>query len=198
MLVISSGLPVAAQTAFVRVNQVGYVGGGSKRAYLMSSGMESGATFSVKNSSGGSVLTAPIGANLGSWSRTYPNVYALDFSRLPSGIYTITVSWADWRRLPRVSESTRPRTCSHAAGQFASYHQNSARWSELLASPLRTAAAHVNDGKRAKVYLTPNYNAGFGPLFRRSDPHWATSMLRRLVGRRRLSQIRQTQQLHGA
>ena len=53
VLVISSGLPVAAQTAFVRVNQVGYVGGGSKRAYLMSSGTESGATFSVKNSSGG-------------------------------------------------------------------------------------------------------------------------------------------------
>ena len=48
VLVISSGLPLAAQTAFVRVNQVGYVGGGSKRAYLMSSGAESGATFSVK------------------------------------------------------------------------------------------------------------------------------------------------------
>jgi hypothetical protein len=79
VLVISSGLPVAAQTAFVRVNQVGYVGGGSKRAYLMSSGVEPGATFSVKNSGGASVLTAPIGANLGSWSRSYPNVYALDF-----------------------------------------------------------------------------------------------------------------------
>ena len=43
VLVISSGLPVAAQTAFVRVNQVGYVGGGSKRAYLVSSGVEPGA-----------------------------------------------------------------------------------------------------------------------------------------------------------
>ena len=93
VLVISSGLPLAAQTAFVRVNQVGYVGGGSKRAYLMSSGAESGATFSVRNSSGTSVLTAPIGANLGSWSRSYPNVYALDFSNVTaSGTYTITVN----------------------------------------------------------------------------------------------------------
>jgi hypothetical protein len=49
VLLISSGLPLAAQTAFVRVNQVGYVGGGSKRAYLMSFGAEARAMFSVKN-----------------------------------------------------------------------------------------------------------------------------------------------------
>ena len=32
-----------AQSAFVRVNQVGYVSGAAKRAYLMASGVESGA-----------------------------------------------------------------------------------------------------------------------------------------------------------
>src|SRR5438309_2124127 len=42
----------SAQTAFVRVNQVGYSSGGSKRAYLMASTAETGATFSIKNSSG--------------------------------------------------------------------------------------------------------------------------------------------------
>jgi hypothetical protein len=31
-------------------SQVGYVAGGTKRAYLMASGSETGATFSVKNS----------------------------------------------------------------------------------------------------------------------------------------------------
>ena len=39
-----------AQSAFVRVNQAGYMSCGSKRAYLMASGSESGATFVLKNS----------------------------------------------------------------------------------------------------------------------------------------------------
>jgi len=48
-----------AQTAFVRVNQIGYVSGASKRAYLMASAAETGATFSLKNSSG-TVVFGPI------------------------------------------------------------------------------------------------------------------------------------------
>src|SRR5215831_14547787 len=57
--------PAMAQSAFVRVNQVGYPVGTTKRAYLMSSGAETGATFSVVNSGGTSVLSASVGANLG-------------------------------------------------------------------------------------------------------------------------------------
>ena len=52
--------------AFVRVNQVGYPANASKRAYLMASASEAGASFSVKNSSGTVVYTANIGAALGS------------------------------------------------------------------------------------------------------------------------------------
>ena len=66
----------SAQSAFVRVNQIGYGSGQTKRAYLKSSGSETGATFTVKNSSGVTVFSGPIGANLGSWSRTYGNVYS--------------------------------------------------------------------------------------------------------------------------
>src|SRR2546427_12598427 len=66
----------AAASAFVRLNQVGYPSGASKRAYLMASTDESGATFSVMTSSGRTVLTAPVGASLGSWSKTYKFVYA--------------------------------------------------------------------------------------------------------------------------
>ena|SRR5579864_3960324 len=83
-----------AQTAFVRVNQMGYVSGAAKRAYLMASGTETGATFVLKNSSGSAVFgPAAIGANLGSWSTAYPDVYALDFdSFTTAGTYTISVS----------------------------------------------------------------------------------------------------------
>src|SRR5947209_16341503 len=71
---------ISSAAAFVRVNQVGYPANGSKRAYLMASGVETGATFAVKNSSGATLFSGPIGANLGSWSNSYPDVYALDFS----------------------------------------------------------------------------------------------------------------------
>src|SRR5262245_25354525 len=65
--------------AFVRVNQLGYATGAAKRAYLMASSAETGATFSVKNAGGTTVYSAPIGASLGSWSSSYANIYALDF-----------------------------------------------------------------------------------------------------------------------
>src|SRR5437764_14318963 len=84
----------SAQTAFVRVNQVGYASGGSKRAYLMASGAETGATFSVKNSSGATVFgPAAIGPVLGSWSTAYPDIYPLDFDTFTAaGTYAIAVS----------------------------------------------------------------------------------------------------------
>src|SRR5215467_4533376 len=88
-------LPVKAQSglAFVRVNQLGYATTASKRAYLMASGAETGATFNVKNSSGTTVYSAPIGANLGTWSTGYPDVYALDFGSVTApGTYTIVTS----------------------------------------------------------------------------------------------------------
>src|SRR5215467_13931938 len=87
-------IAASAQSAFVRVNQVGYVSGGAKRAYLMASATETGATFTLKNSGGSTVFgPASIGASLGSWSGSYPNVYALDFDSLvTAGTYTITVS----------------------------------------------------------------------------------------------------------
>src|ERR1051326_5698897 len=95
LTVILGPVPVEAATssAFVRVNQMGYATTASKRAYLMASGAETGATFSVKNAGGTTVYSAPVGANLGRWSTGYPNVYALDFSSVSTpGTYTIAAS----------------------------------------------------------------------------------------------------------
>ena len=98
--------------AFVRVNQVGYPLTVSKRAYLMASVVETGATFSVRNASGAPVFSAPIGANLGSWSSTYSNVYALDFNAVATpGSYTISVSGPVPATSPS-SRSTRAPTCT--------------------------------------------------------------------------------------
>ena len=81
MIVMGMTVPSAAApaSAFVRVNQVGYPDDSVKRAYLMSSTAETGATFAVKNAGGTTLFSGPIGQALGSWSNAYPFVYALDF-----------------------------------------------------------------------------------------------------------------------
>ena len=103
----------ATGTAYIRINQLGY-SATAKRAYLMASTAETGAAFSVINSSGTPVYSSPIGANLGSWSSSYPDVYALDFGSVTApGTYTISVT-GPARRARRRSASTQRRTSTPA------------------------------------------------------------------------------------
>ena len=165
MFMFTSG--AHAQSAFVRVNQVGYVSGASKRAYLMASASESGATFSVLNSSGGTVFgPAAIGAKLGSWSSSYPDVYALDFdSFMTIGTYTIRVSVPIAASSPSFKIDTATNLYATPLANTLSFYENERDGSNFIASPLRTAAGHVND-QSAKVYFTPTFNKrdNAGPL----------------------------------
>ena len=150
-----------AQTAYIRVNQVGYASAGAKRAYLMSSAAETGATFTVKNSSGGIVFgPAAIGANLGSWSTGYPNVYALDFDTfIPSagGTFSISVSGPVAGSSPSFKVDTAANVYSGALANSLYFYENERDGPNFIASPLRTAAGHLNDAS-AKAYVTPNVN----------------------------------------
>src|SRR5215471_7657105 len=129
-----------AQSAFVRVNQVGYVTGGSKRAYLMSSSAESGATFVIKNSSGSTVFgPVAIGANLGSWSNSYPDVYALDFDSLSAaGTYSISVSGPIAASSPNFKIDTAANVYSGALANSLFYYQNERDGPNFIATQLRT------------------------------------------------------------
>jgi len=149
-----------AQTAFVRVNQVGYVSGGAKRAYLMASAAETGATFVLKNSSGSAVFgPAAIGANLGTWSNAYPDIYALDFdSFVTPGTYTISVSGAIAASSPTFKIDSAANVYSGALANSLFYYQNERDGPNFVSTPMRTAAAHLND-QTAKVYVTPNVNS---------------------------------------
>jgi endoglucanase len=149
----------AANSAFVRVNQVGYPAAGSKRAYLMASAAETGATFSVKDSTGATVFSAPVDAFLGGWGNTFKSVYALDFNSVAAaGSYTITVSGP----VPATSPSFRIDTGSGVyAGPLAnalSFYQTERDGPNFIPNALRTAAAHLND-QNAMTYLTPHANS---------------------------------------
>jgi len=158
LLLLSS--VATAQSAFVRVNQVGYTSGGSKRAYLMASGSETGATFSVKNSSGATVFgPAAIGASLGSWSTAYPDNYALDFDTFTAaGTYTISVSGPIAASSPSFKIDSAANVYTSALDNSLYFYQNERDGQNFVATPLRTAAGHLND-QGAKVYATPNMNS---------------------------------------
>ena len=146
-------------SAFVRVNQVGYAATASKRAYLMASGIEAGATFSVKNASGATVYSAPIGANLGSWSNSYPDVYALDFGSVTTaGTYTIVTSGPIVGSSPGFTIGTAANEYTGALSNALSFYENERDGSNYIPSALRTAPGHLNDAS-AMTYLTPNMNS---------------------------------------
>src|SRR5271156_7025447 len=64
-----------AQSAYVRVSQVGYEAGASARAYLMSTAAETGATFKVASAGGSTAYTGKVGANLGTWANSKKLAY---------------------------------------------------------------------------------------------------------------------------
>jgi endoglucanase len=149
----------AVTSAFVRVNQVGYPTGAAKRAYLMSSVAELGATFSVKNESGDIVFTGPVGASLGSWSRTYSFVYPLDFDGLITpGTYTIEVAGPLAASSPSFKIDTGPNVYGDALANSLFFYQTERDGPDFIANELRTAPAHLND-QNAMTYETPHVNS---------------------------------------
>lgn len=164
----------AAGLAFVRVNQVGYATTATKRAYLMAPGIETGATFSVKDASGTTVYSAAIGANLGSWSSSYPDIYALNFDAVTTpGTYTIAVSGPIAGTSPAFPIGTAANVYANAMANALSFYQNERDGANYIPSALRTAPSHLNDAS-AMTYLTPNYNAGSGRFSGDLSPLGAT------------------------
>ena len=160
LLLMFAPRPVkAGGAAFVRVDQVGYASGATKRAYLMASGVESGATFSVKNAHGTTVYSAAVGANLGSWSSKYPDVYALDFGPVSGpGTYTISVSGPIASTSPSFPIGPAAQVYGGALANALSFYQNERDGADYIPSALRSAPGHLNDG-HAMTYLTPQFDS---------------------------------------
>jgi endoglucanase len=157
-LAASIAAPSASARAFVRVNQIGYAAAASKRAYLMSTDPETGATFTVKSDSS-TLFAGSIGADLGAWSTTYKHVFALDFDSLSSaGTYTISVSGPVEAISPSFRVGTGTSLYSQALANSLNFYQNERDGGNYIPSALRTAPGHLNDAS-AMTYLTPHANS---------------------------------------
>jgi endoglucanase len=160
----------AAGAAFVRVNQAGYPKDSSKRAYLLSSVPEPGAVFHVTNAGGRVVLAAPVGAALGRWSARFPNVYAIDFSRVRApGTYTVAVTGAAAAASPPFRIAAGGVLAAAPIRHSLSFYQNERDGPDFIRSALRTAPGHLND-VHAMTYLAPkvdgngNFTGNLQPL----------------------------------
>jgi len=150
--------PAQAQSAYVRVSQVGYEAGKTPfRAYLMSSAVESGGSFKVVNSEGVTVFSGQVGALLGTWSHsktvTY-DVYALDFNAPGGDLYTISVSGPVTATSPQFAVDSADVLYSGLLLNTLFFYETERDGSNYIPNALRTAPGHLKD-ENAHIYQTP-------------------------------------------
>ncbi len=162
ILLVTLGLirTAQAESAYVRVSQVGYETGQAPfRAYLMSKTAESGATFKVVNSSGIVLYSGYVGALLGTWSHSKTviyNVYALDFNVPGGDLYTISVASTSRRATvsPPFAVDAPDTLYSGLLLNTLFFYETERDGPNFVSNALRTAPGHLKD-RNARVYETP-------------------------------------------
>jgi endoglucanase len=148
----------ASGEGHVRVNQVGYPRAADKRAYLMASVRAAGAPYTVTDGGGRTVASGRVGPDLGRWSRRFPHVYPIDFTRVRrSGTFRIVVAGP----APAAARITIGNGAPLYAGPLRnalSFYRVQRDGPDIVRSPLRTAASHLNDA-RAMTYRTPKVDS---------------------------------------
>jgi endoglucanase len=157
------GTPAArAQSAYVRVSQVGYeVGQSVARAYLMSTAAETGATFKVQSANGSTAYSGKVGTLLGTWANSKKliyQVYALDFV-VPAGrSYSISVAGPVSAQSPKFAVDRPHVLYPGLLLNTLFFYQTQRDGPDFIPNALRTAPGHLKD-QNAELYLTPPLDA---------------------------------------
>ena len=150
---------VRAQSAYVRLNQIGYeAGNGPFRAYLMSTVPQKGTTFRVIDSKGRTAYSSGVGSLLGTWSHSSKlsyQVYALDFSVPGHDIYTISVAGPTPTLSSRFAVDEPAVLYPGLLLNTLFFYQTERDGPNFIPNALRSAPAHLKDAN-AQVYDTPH------------------------------------------
>ena len=142
--------PARAQSACVRVSQVGYESGETPfRAYLMSTVKEGGVSFAVVNSKGATSYSGQVGALLGTWSHSPNasyNVYALDFTAPGGETYTISVSGPVHAASPPFAVDAPETLYSGLLLNTLFFYETERDGPNFVGNALRTEPGHLKDG----------------------------------------------------
>jgi endoglucanase len=151
------GAIALAQSAYVRVSQVGYESGPTAaRAYLMATAAEPGATFKVVSANGNTAYSGKVGALLGTWANknlTY-QVYALDFTVPPANSYTIAVSGPIAATSPVFAVDQPDVLYPGLLVNTLFFYQTQRDGAGYIPNALRTAPGHLKDSN-ATLYPAP-------------------------------------------
>ncbi len=144
----------AAGAGYVRVNQVGYPLSADKRAYLMTSVPAGRAQFTVTDDGGRVVAAGVVGPDLGRWSRRYPHVYPIDFTRVRrAGTYAVSVG-GPAPALAVVEIGAGAALYAGPIRNALAFYRVQRDGAAIVRSALRTAPSHLNDAD-AMTYRTP-------------------------------------------
>ncbi len=157
-----SAPPAHAQSAHVRISQVGYESGATRfRAYLMSPTPVAAGTFEVLNSSNKISFSGKVGALLGTWSHsatvTY-SVYALDFSVPGDDIYKIKVAGTVSATSDKFAVDTPENLYAGLLLNTLFFYETERDGADYIQNALRTAPGHLKDAN-ARIYETPPLDA---------------------------------------
>src|SRR5580698_143215 len=158
LAVLACAQNLQAESAYVRVNQVGYETGNAPfRAYVMSKRSLSGATFQVVNSKGVTADSGHLGGKLGRWGHsktvTY-NVYAVDFNVPGGDLYTIKVSGPVAVTSPAFAVDSADTLYSGLLLNTLFFYETERDGRDFIPNALRSAPGHLKDAN-AQVYNTP-------------------------------------------
>ena len=158
LLCLAFSAAAHAESAYVRVSQVGYEAGSSPaRAYLMSTAPETGATFKVVTVGGTTAYAAKVGALLGTWTNSKKlvyQVYALDFAVGCGRSYTISVSGPVAAASPAFAVDQPDVLYPGLLVNTLFFYQTQRDGADYIPNALRTAPGHLKDSN-AKLYQTP-------------------------------------------
>jgi endoglucanase len=160
VLVVATFPADAAVSGVVRVDQVGFLAGEAKQAYLMTTARVAGARFEVVDSSGTSVLSGAVGAtSRGSWNKAHPVVYPIQLTGLTKpGTYQIRVSGAASAKSPTFKVLEPAALYGKLVADGVTFFQTQRDGRDVLAGPLNRQPAHLNDAS-AQVYATPHFKS---------------------------------------
>jgi endoglucanase len=142
----------------VRVDQVGYLPGDAKQAYLMVPSAVTGAHFAVLDTRGNTVFTGSVGtADLGKWNAAYPDVYAMKFTGLrATGTYHIVVSGTSTASSPTFRIESRADMYASVVSDGVAFFGVQRDGSDVIGGALDRKPSHLNDAQ-ATVYADPTF-----------------------------------------
>src|SRR5262245_32091247 len=155
-LTAASASPAVA--GLVRVDQVGFLPGEVKQAYLMTPVAVSGAKFKVIDAYGATVLAGTVGkASRGSWNASYPDVYPMTFSGLHApGSYHIVVSGAAHGTSPTFRIESAATLYGSVLRDGVAFFQVQRDGPDVIAGALGRQPSHLHDA-HATVYAHPHF-----------------------------------------